>query len=173
MDHAKVIINAKKQLKEAYTTLRKVQKNAKQIRDSFLMDRAKHLAHTRNMHKAAAVQQLLRTEHQAITFRKLGSWLKEKEYTQLTRVLIPDDPTDLATTTWKTVVEAQELYDILTKEGQTNYHQAADTPLVNSPFAAKIGPFDDNEYCDAILNGTFDMSAVDTMPEVRNIISGM
>ena len=80
--------------------------------------------------------------------------MKENEYTQLTHVMVPDDPNDLDKTTWKTVVEAKELYDILTKEGQTHYHQAATTPLVNGPFARKIGPFDDNEYCDAILNGT-------------------
>ena len=173
MDCAQAIIHAKKQLKEAYATLRKVQKHAKQIRDSFLMDRAEHLANTSNITKANALQQLLCTERQTLTFRKLRSWLKGNEYTQLTRVMVPDDPNDLAKTTWKTVVEAQELYDILTKEGQTHYHQAAATPLVNGPFAQKIGPFDDNEYCDAILNGTFDMSTVDAMPEVRNIIAGM
>ena len=173
MDHAQAILRTKQQLKEAYATLHKVQKNAKQIWDSFLMDRAKHLADTQNIQKAAAVQQLLRAEHQMITFRKLGTWLKETEYNQLTRVLIPDNPTNLTNTTWKTVVEAQELYDILMKEGQTHYRQAADTPLVSGPFAKKIGPFDDNEYCDEILNGTFDMSRINAMPEVHDIIMGM
>ena len=60
LDCAQAIINAKKQLKEAYATLRKVQKNAKQIQDSFLMNRAKHLANTSNIHKAAAVHILNR-----------------------------------------------------------------------------------------------------------------
>ena len=84
MDRAQAIINAKRQLKEAYTTLCKIQKNAKQIWDSFLMDRAEHLVNTSNIQKAAAVQQLLRAKQQMTTFQKLGSWLKENEYTQLT-----------------------------------------------------------------------------------------
>ena len=75
--------------------------------------------------------------------------------------------------TWKPIIEAQELYDILTKEGQLNYHQAAETPLVNGPYAKKIGPFDDNDYCDTILHGDFDTSYLATISEVSNIVSGM
>ena len=37
----------------------------------------------------------------------------------------------------------------------------------------KIGPFDDNNYCDAILHRTFDMSNITEMPEVHEIIKGM
>ena len=55
MDRAHAIIAAKKQLKEAYTVLHKVQKHAKQIRDSFLKDHAEHLANTQEIMKAAAV----------------------------------------------------------------------------------------------------------------------
>ena len=62
MDHAHTIIAAKKQLKDAYQTLQKVQKHARQIRDSFLEDRAKHLASTKEITKAAAVQQILHAE---------------------------------------------------------------------------------------------------------------
>ena len=56
MDRACAIIDAKHQLKEAYTILHNVQKNAKQIRDSFLEDHAEHLANTKEITKAAAVQ---------------------------------------------------------------------------------------------------------------------
>ena len=55
MDHAHAIIAAKKQLKDAYHTLQKVQKHARQIRDSFLKDHAEHLASTKEITKAAAV----------------------------------------------------------------------------------------------------------------------
>ena len=55
MDRAHAIIAAKKQLKEAYQTLHKVQKHAQQIRDSFLEDCAEHLASTTEITKAATV----------------------------------------------------------------------------------------------------------------------
>ena len=121
MDRANAIITAKQQLKDAYAVLRTIQKHAKSIRDQFLVDRAEHLATTRDISKAAAIQQLLRAERQAITFRKLGYWLKENEYTQLTRILVPDNPNELATTNWKPILDAKELFDVLTKEGQTHY----------------------------------------------------
>ena len=91
MDCAHTIIAAKKQLKDAYQTLQKVQKHAQQIRDSFLEDHAEHLASTKEITKAAAVCQILRAKHQTMTFWKLGTWLKGQEYAQLTCVLVPDD----------------------------------------------------------------------------------
>ena len=173
MDHAHEKIHTKKQLKEAYAILQNVQTHAKQIHDSFLEDWAEHLANTWEIAKVAAVPQILHAECQAITFWKLGTWLKRNEYDQFTWVLIPDNSTDLTNTTWKLIVEAQDLYDILMKEGQLHYHQAAETPLVNGPLAKKIGPFDDNEYWDKILNGNFDTSNLATISEVRDIVSGM
>ena len=107
------------------------------------------------------------------TIRKLGTWLKGQEYAQLTRVLVPDDTTNLAQTTWMPIVDAKDLYHILTSKGQLHYHRAAETPLVRGPFAEKIGPFDDNEYCDAILHGNFDTTNLANISEVSDIISGM
>ena len=121
MDHARTIIQAKQQLKDAYAVLCTIQKHARNIHDQFLVDQAKHLATTQEISKAAAVQQILRAECQATTFRKLGYWLKGNEYTQLTWVLVPDNPNDLDSTTWKPILDAQELFEVLTKEGQLHY----------------------------------------------------
>ena len=103
----------------------------------------------------------------------MGKWLKGKEYNQLTRVLVPDDDSNIDNTNWKPIVEAKELYEVLTKEGQTHYHQATTTPLVKGPFANSIGPFDDNEYCDAIFQGTLNTTGLATISEVHDIVSGM
>ena len=54
-----------------------------------------------------------------------------------------------------------------------HYHQAAETLLANGPIMAKIGPFDDNKYCEAILNGTFDISNIDEMTVVKELVLGM
>ena len=107
------------------------------------------------------------------TFWKLGTWLKGHEYAQWTWVLVPDDATNLAQTTWKPIVNAKELYQLLTSKGQLHYHQAAETPLVKGPFTARIGPFTDNEYCDAILHRDFDTTNLANISEVSDIVSGM
>ena len=89
------------------------------------------------------------------------------------RLLIPDDPLDIPNTTWSTVIEAQALFKALTDDGQKHFHQAADTPFVSGPIAEILGPFADNGYSNAILNGTFDLSTLDEMVEVHDIIKGM
>ena len=58
-----------------------------------------HLASTREIMKAVAVQQILWAECQMTTFQKLGTWLKGHEYAQLTCVLVPNDANNLAHTT--------------------------------------------------------------------------
>jgi hypothetical protein len=76
-------------------------------------------------------------------------------------ILVPDDPDKNLndTTTWSSIIEAQALFEVLTEDNQEHYHQAAKTPFISGPIASKIGPFADNEYCDAVLNGTFENEA--------------
>jgi hypothetical protein len=76
-------------------------------------------------------------------------------------------------TTWTTIVEAQALYEALTAAGQAHFNQAANTPFVSGPIAAKIGPFANNDYCKAILNGTFDITNITESTEVKDLLSGM
>jgi hypothetical protein len=173
IQRATAISTAREQVKDAYTILRKVQANAKQIRDSFLEDRAEHLAETQHTTKAAALRQLLAAERSANIFKRLGIWFKGKEYMSMDRILVPDDPTDLQNTTWQTVVEAQALYEVLIKASQEHFRQAANTPFVTGPIANKFGPFADNEYCDAILAGHFDFTEIAEITEVHDLIAGM
>ena len=86
--------------------------------------------------------------------------------------MVPDDPQD-TTATWSTIIEATALFDVLTTDGQNHFRQAADTPFVTGPIATKLGPFDNNEHSDAILQGTFNATPLTDVPEVRDIIKGM
>jgi hypothetical protein len=173
-DHAVAIIHAKAQIKEAaYALLQKAEQHAQQICDSFLDDRAQHLLDTRQIPKELALRQLIWAEHQSSIFKHLGIWLKRGEHFNLDRLLTPDDPLDLPNTTWSTIIDAQALFEALTDDGQKHFHQAADTPFVSGPIAEILSPFADNGYSDAILNGTFDLSTLDEMVEVHDIIKGM
>jgi hypothetical protein len=125
------------------------------------------------MTKAAAVSQLLRTERQCAIFRRLRTWIKGAEHITLDRILVPDDPNSPNDTTWISIVEAQALYEALLTDGQRHFNQAAPTPFVSGPISAKFGPFDDNEYCDEILNGNFDLELMAENLEVSDLIRGM
>jgi hypothetical protein len=125
------------------------------------------------MTKAAALRQLLSAERSASVFKRLGLWFKGKEHLSMDRILVPDDPNDLTNTTWQTVVEAQALYEVLTKASQEHFRQAAETPFVTGPIADRFGPFADNDYCDAILDGKFDFEDIAEITEVHDLIAGM
>jgi hypothetical protein len=99
--------------------------------------------------------------------------MKDAEHVKLDRILTPDDPSDLHNTTWTAIIETQALYEVLTMAGQLHFGQAANTPFVTGPIADKLGPFADNEYCDAILQGTFDFSGIEAITEVKDIVNGM
>jgi hypothetical protein len=125
-------------VKAAYAILRQVQKDAYKIRDSFLEDRAEHLAETQNTTEVAALQQLLRAEKQAAIFRRLGLWFKDDEYTKLDRLMVPNDPQDM-TATWSTIIEAAALFDVLTTDGRNHFRQAAHS-LCNRTDRNQTGP---------------------------------
>jgi hypothetical protein len=125
------------------------------------------------MTKETALHQLIRAERQLSTFQRLGIWIKDSTHVKLDRILVPDDPTDLANTTWTAIIEAQALFEVLITAGQEHFGQAANTPFVTGPVSAQMGPFTDNEYCEAILNGTFDVSAIKEITDVQDIILGM
>jgi hypothetical protein len=61
-------------------------------------------------------------------------------------MLVTEDPDDLKNTTWSSVIEAQALFEVITKDCQKHFQQAEETPFVKGPTADKIGPFEDNEY---------------------------
>ena len=71
------------------------------------------------------------------------------------------------------VIEAQALYEVLAHAGQQHFRQDCNTPFVTGPIANKFGPFADNNYCDTILQGTFNMTDIAAETEVRDIIQGM
>jgi hypothetical protein len=129
---------------------------------------------TKELTKAAALKQLIAAKQSSSTFKRLGLWLKGKEYTTMDRMLlVPDDPDDLNNTTWTSIIEAQALYEVLTKDCQDHFYQAAETPFVSGPIADKIGPFADNEYRDAVLAGTFDFNDIAEVMEVRYLVNGI
>jgi hypothetical protein len=167
------VSTARKQIQEAYAALRKVQRNAKLIRETFLEDRAEHLEATRNITKADALRQLVAAERSSSIFKRLGIWFKGTEFTTLDRMLVPDNPNDIPNTTWTSVIEAQALYEVLTKDCEQHFQQAASTPFVTGPVADRIGPFEDNDYCDAVLNGTFDFDGMADVIEIHDFIKGM
>jgi hypothetical protein len=124
--------------------------------------------------QAVAIRQLIAAERSSSIFKRLGKWLKGQEYVTMDRiVLVPDNPDNLIDTTWSLIIEAQALFEVLTKDSQEHFHQAAETPFVSGPIASKIGPFADNDYCDAVLKGTFEFEDLAERTEVQDLIKGM
>ena len=70
MTRESAINTARAQIQNAYGVLRQVQQNASKIRETFLEDRAEHLAATRDgVTKAVALRQLIAAERSSSIFK--------------------------------------------------------------------------------------------------------
>jgi hypothetical protein len=125
------------------------------------------------MTQAPALRQLIAAERSSSIFKRLGIWLKGKECFSMDLILVPDEPNDIVHTSWSSIVEAQALYEVLTKASQEHFYQVVETPFVTGPIAEKYGPFADNKYCDVILDGQFDFEDIAEITEVNDLIAGM
>jgi hypothetical protein len=84
--------------------------------------------------KADALWQLIAAERSSSIFKRLGIWLKGKEYITMDCNLVPDDLGNLNDTTWSSIIEAQALFEVLTtKDNHVHFHQAAETPFIHGP----------------------------------------
>lgn len=66
-------------------------------------------------------------------------------------ILVRDDPDNHTDTSWTSIIEEHASFKVLTKESQEHFQQASETSFVSGPIGYKIGPFEDNEYCDALI----------------------
>jgi len=154
--------------------IRDVRNHAHQLRQTHLELRApEEYARVNNTTKEKVVKAILEREQRSQVFRKLGYHIGGKVYNPLTRVLVPDDPTNIQNTSWTAIVEAEGIWEALLQHGKEHFTQANDTPFVAGPIADYIGPFEFNECSKQILAGTFDVERIVDDIEVRDIVKAM
>jgi len=172
-DRDSAIAWAKQNYATAKQMIRDVRCHARQLRQTHLELRAEEYAKANNTTKEKVVNAILEREQRSQVFRKLGYHIGGKVYNPLTKVLVPDDPTDPQNTSWTAIVEAEGIWEALLQHGKEHFSQAKDTPFVAGPIADHIGPFEFNECSKQILAGTFDVDSIVDNVDVRDIVKAM
>ena len=172
-DRASNIARAKENLAMAKRMVTDVNQHASALRETGLQLLTEQYAEEHNASKETALKQLLRKERLSQIYKKLGSHVSGKYYDPLKCLLIPDDPTDPDNTTWTALLKVEAIWEALLHQGRAHFSQASDTPFATGPIADKVGPFEQNEFSDKILQGTFDIDSLTNSIEVRDIVKGM
>jgi hypothetical protein len=112
------IRQAKHHLAIARRLLTIARQKAQTIRDTFLELRAADEASRNNQSKSTILkEEFLKCERLSCIYCLLSSKVSGKIFSQLDQVLIPNDPTDPANSTWKSLMECEALWEALLKQG--------------------------------------------------------
>jgi hypothetical protein len=116
----------------------------------------------------------LKAEAASATFRKLKCHAKGEQSTTLQRVEIPildtnSQPTGASTS----ITNPSELFSAITTQNILHLSQAIDTPGVSGHLGQIIPPFTRNVHSDSILQGTYNLSNINPMPEIRQFLEAM
>lgn len=124
----------------------KAKQSAASLREAGLQLLAEQRAKERNISKAAALKQLLQKERLSQIYRKLGCHISGKCCGPLKKLLIPNDPADIDSTSWAALLEAEATWEALLRhQGKEHFSQASDALLATGPAADLIGPFEQSK----------------------------
>ena len=140
----------------------------------YLLDCARLAALTSHTSVEVALNNILKAEAASATFCKLKCHAKGEQRTTLLRVEIPildtnSQPTGASTS----ITNPSELFSAITTQNILHFSQAMDTPGVSGHLGQIIPPCTRNVHSDSILQGTYDLSNIDPMPEIRQFLEAM
>jgi hypothetical protein len=172
-DRESAIARAKHNVAQATEIRDAILTRASDLRETDLELQAEAEASRNNTTKANVIKAILRREREAGIFSRLRFHISGKSFNQLDELLTPDDPNDVNNCTWTAVVNRQAMWEVLLHQGREHFSQARDTPFATGPIANLIGPFDDNEYSEKILEGNFDIDSLVDSLETRDLVKAM
>ena len=121
-----------------------------------------------------ALNNILKAEAASATFRKLKRYAKGEHRTALQRVEVPIlDSNSKPTGVNISVTNPSELYTAITNQNILHFSQAMDTPGVSGRLGHTIPPFTQNVHSTSIIQGTFDLSEIDPLPEIQYFLQAM
>ena len=71
------------------------------------------------------------------------------------------------------ITNPSELFSTFTTQNILHFSQAMDTPGVSGHLGQIMPPFTRNDHSDSILQGTYNLSNIDPMPEIRQFLEAM
>jgi hypothetical protein len=151
------------QLKLCRESYKQAKENSKELRQSFLTERAE-IAHLNgNITSEAAILQLKQIEAITCVYASLRRVMNPSEYRAgLSMIKVPTEDG-----TFVTVVDPKEIEERLLERNRQHYGQAEHTEMASEQVRTLLGTSGTSEFCDDILKGTADLSTMS--PSLRAI----
>jgi len=154
-------------LRQAQQQLRQAIHDHKQLRHKELKERIDQLLSVGDKSSrqlANILRNITRAEELKSLFNKLRGVLKSQEFSGITKVQIPTDPTaDCSTcTSWTTLDIPTEIHQALLTRNHQHFQQAHGTPFTVSPLSHDLSYNGvDGSQTSSILAGTYDSTTLD------------
>ena len=138
-------------LGEAYETFKRLKKEHKKLRYTFLEDLANAMEKAGKGKKASNLRNLIQVEDQREMYRKLKYITKKTENLGTTFVTVQDGEGNKIDITGK-----QEMEAAIIDENRSKYHQTETTcPFLRTPLKNVFGEYGEGEASQAVRNGTY------------------
>ena len=163
-----------KNLHTARYSLDECHLSAAQLRHNHFTERARHAAITSNTSVETAFNNILTAEAAITTFWKQKKYAKGEIRSSLQRVEVPVmDSNQNPTGQTLSITESINLFAAISAQNISHFSQAMDTPGVSGTLGTIIPPFTRNESTTSILQGSYDLTNINTMPEIRQFLQAM
>ena len=154
-----------KLIREAQANLKKVQLDAKALREAHLLERAKYHTTIANCTAAEALKSIIASEESRKSFKHLKNIRNKGSTGAMNYVLIPDKHTPGG---WKGIFDPTEVQEVISDRNQKHFSQAEGTPFTIDPLRTLLGRHGDTRMAEDIAKGN--TPVVDTSPAAMAIL---
>ena len=140
-------------------------------RDEQIKALEEDLALDTNKKKARILRNLKKAEEMRHLFQKIQTLRNVRNSSGITRIEIPTDPSvdPKKCTEWQIIDVPTEILHHLQARNRSHFGQAHNTPFTQAPLSDDLGFTGNSIHADAILEGTYDLSALP--PPVQLLIA--
>ena len=122
-----------------------------------------------NTTKANALKNIIRREQSKALFAQLRQVFSERHQGGLSSILIPIGETE----EWETIYDQNRIEDKLIERNHKHFGQAQGTPFTVEPLSTILDWSGNTETGEQLLEGTFDISTVDTDEATKIILKNL
>ena len=138
-----------KETRQAQKALRHAVRNAPELRQTFLEERANAEAIAHNRDATKILKRIINAEASSRSFNTLRRVLGKTKTGALSSIMVPGDEPD----TWDRIYDQNQITDTIIERNQTHFGQAKGTPFTVSPLENWVGYHGTSKSADAVLRG--------------------
>ena len=157
--------------RKAKTEYKNIKQKAKELRRSFLEERAAAEALCSNKKTEQILRRIIAAKESKDDFSLIRRLLGKTKTGGIQSLLVPTGEVDNeGQPTYERLVDQQQIEQRLLERNRQHFAQAKGTPFTTSPLYSLFGWHGTGKYADKVLNGKLDIDALDTTQATKSIL---